>query len=195
MSFPQIPGGAPFTPEQQAWLNGFMAAAFSPVGGSAASAGTAVATAPAGPEVTILWGSQTGNAETLAKKTAKALKAKGMKPNVVDLGGYEPASLPKEENVLVITSTYGDGEPPDNAAAFVEGIFAESAPKLEGTPFAVFALGDTEYPDFCKCGIDIDVQLEKLGGSRLATRVDADVDFDDPFDEWLASLPAVLQKA
>src|SRR5688500_12075049 len=117
---PFIPDNAPFTPEQRQWLNGYLAGLFSNAAGefsARASAGlSALPAAPAKP-LTILYGSQTGTAEGLAKKTAKEAEKRGFAPKVVGMEKYESVDLTKEEHVLVITSTYGDGEPPDNAQA------------------------------------------------------------------------------
>lgn len=179
-----IPDDAPFTPEQRVWLSGFL--------GKLLAGGTAdAATGPAVP-VTILFGSQTGNAEGLAKKLLKTLKKGNFEPEIHDLGAYDRSRLPKEKNVLIITSTYGDGEPPDNAGDFHRWLLGDAAPRLDGVNFSVLALGDTNYPDFCKCGIEFDTRLEQLGATRLFKRVDSDVDFDAPFKEWSEGVIALL---
>lgn len=192
---PLIPDTAPFTPEQRAWLNGFLAAWLA--GGEA---GPAVAGPPAASGVSplILFGSQSGNAESLAKKAAKAVQAKGMSPRVQELNAVDPAALAQESHVLVVTSTWGEGEMPDNAKSFWEKINNGHAPALTSTAFAVLALGDKNYGDtFCWAGRALDERLEKLGGTRLIPRVDCDTDFDAPAARWieqvvesLAALPA-----
>ena len=174
-----VPDDAPFSPEQREWLNRFFEQMFA---GESANGGAAE-DGPAIP-VTILVGSQTGNAEGCAKKMAKALKGGRCEPDVVDMAQYDKARLPEEQCLLVITSTYGDGEPPDNAADLYEFIHSEDAPKLDKVKFSVLALGDTEYPDYCKCGIDFDHRLEALGAQRIYERVDCDVDYDEPFAAW-----------
>ena len=174
-----VPEDAPFSPEQREWLNSFFNQMFT---GDAVAAGRAE-DGPAIP-VTILVGSQTGNAEGCAKKMAKALNGSRCEAEVVDMGQYETARLPEEQYLLVITSTYGDGEPPDNAADLYEFIHSEEAPGLDKVKFSVLSLGDTEYPDFCKCGIDFDTRLEALGAQRFYQRVDCDVDYDEPFAAW-----------
>ena len=173
-----VPDDAPFTPEQRDWLNRYFNQMFAngPVGVPADDG-------PALP-VTILVGSQTGNAEGCAKKMAKAMNGGRFEAEVVDMGQYDKARLPTEKHLLIITSTYGDGEPPDNAADLYEFIHTEQAPKMEGVKFCVLALGDTEYPDFCKCGIDFDTRLEALGAERFYPRLDCDVDYDEPFAAW-----------
>lgn len=183
MTIPVIPEDAPFTPEQRAWLNDFLGKFF--------------AGAPSGPAVpvTVLFGSQTGNAEGLAKKLVKTLKKGNFEPEIHDLGGYDRSRLAGEKNVLVITSTYGDGEPPDNAADFHGWFLGDSAPRLEGLSFSVLSLGDTNYPDFCKCGIEFDTRFEQLGAKRLFPRVDSDVDYDAPFKQWSDGVIGVLAPA
>lgn len=180
----QIPDDAPFTPEQRAWLGDFLAKLLA--GGTATPA--------AGPTVpvTLLFGSQTGNAESLAKKFVKILKKSGFEPEIHDLAAYDRSRITKEKNLLVITSTYGDGEPPDNAADFYHWILSDAAPRLDGVNFSVLALGDTSYPDFCKCGIDFDTRFESLGATRVFKRIDSDVDTDAPFAEWTAGVMAAL---
>ncbi len=187
-SFIQIPEDAPFSPEQRAWLGQFL---------SNLLVGAATAPAASGPAVpvTVLWGSQTGNAEGLARKLVKTLKKGNFEVEVHDMAAYDRAKLPQEKNLLVITSTYGDGEPPDNAADLYNWIRTDAAPRLEGVNFSVLALGDTNYPDFCKCGIDFDTRFEELGATRLLRRVDSDVDYDGPFKEWSEGLLALLAPA
>ena len=173
-----VPDDAPFTPEQREWLGGFLSEMLdeAPIG----------ATEEEGPglPVTILVGSQTGNAESCAKKMAKDLGRGRFETEVVDMGQYDSSRLAGEKNLLVITSTYGDGEPPDNAADLYEFIQSDKAPEMKGVRFSVLSLGDTEYPDFCKCGIDFDNRLEALGAERFYQRVDCDVDYDEPFAAW-----------
>ncbi|WP_411845282.1 flavodoxin domain-containing protein [Roseibacillus persicicus] len=179
-----VPENAPFSAEQRAWLNDFFAKQM---------AGGAVAD-DSGPTVpvTILWGSQTGNAESCAKRMGKALNGGRFETEIFDLSAYDISKLSEEKNVLLITSTYGDGEPPDNAADFVENLLAEDAPRMEGVKFSVLALGDTEYPDFCETGKVIDRRFGELGGERIYERVDCDVDYDEPFDVWKAGIIDVL---
>jgi sulfite reductase (NADPH) flavoprotein alpha-component len=181
-----IPDDAPFTPEQRTWLGGFLAQLLS--GAPPSSNGPAV-------PVTILFGSQTGTAEGLAKKLFKTLKKGNFEPEVHDLSAYDISRLPKEKNLLVITSTYGDGEPPDSALDFHKSLMGASAPRMDGVSFSVLALGDSSYPDFCKCGIEFDTRFEALGGTRIFKRVDCDVDVDAPYSEWSAGALAAIAPA
>lgn len=138
--------------------------------------------------VSILWGSQTGNCEGLARKLSKTLGGKGFAPKVYDMDEYDISQLKEESLLLVITSTFGDGEPPDNAASFHAFLHGDEAPRLEQLRYSVLGLGDTNYPEFCKCAIDIDSRLKALGATAIVDRVDCDVDYDDEFDAWLASV-------
>lgn len=187
---PYIPENAPFSAEQIGWLNGFLAGLYSTqaVGG----VGTAEAEAVAARPVTILWGSQTGNTEGLAKDAAKALKSKGFAPSVVDMGEFDKATLKDEDLLLIMTSTYGDGEAPDNAAELYDWIHSEEAPRLEKLNYSVLALGDTNYPDFCKCGIDFDERLKALGAKAIVPRVDCDLDFEEAYEAWISALGDAL---
>ncbi|HZP61383.1 MAG TPA: sulfite reductase subunit alpha [Opitutaceae bacterium] len=188
---PVIPETAPFTPEQRAWLNGFLAGLFSrgpvdPVAQAAAPAAEALK------PLTILFGSQTGTAESLAKRAAKEAGRQGFAATIMDMAQFSPAKLAQEKNMLVITSTYGDGEPPDNAKALHAALGAADAPRLAGLRFAVCALGDTNYIQFCQCGKDFDDRLEKLGALRAAARIDCDLDYEQKFSAWLATALAAL---
>ena len=184
MNPPTLPDSAPFSPEQRGWLNGFLAG-LAAGGGDPTPGPEEPAPEPShGMKVSLAWGSQTGNAEGLAKKAGKALAKAGHQVTIHDLASYPTPTLADEDCLLILTSTYGDGEPPDNAVAFHDFLFSEEAPTLSKTRFAVFALGDTEYPDFCECGKQFDSRLAELGGTRLVPRVDADVEFDEPFASW-----------
>ncbi|MEO6568671.1 MAG: flavodoxin domain-containing protein, partial [Opitutaceae bacterium] len=181
---PLIPDSAPFSPEQRAWLNGFFAGMFSraPLVGGVPSPREASATLT---PLTILFGSQTGTAESLAKKAAKEAGKRGFAATVLDMAQTDAAKLTSEKNVLLIVSTYGEGEPPDTAKALHTALASESAPPLAGVRFSVCSLGDTNYTQFCQCGKDFDARLEKLGATRITPRVDCDLDYEEPFTKWL----------
>jgi sulfite reductase (NADPH) flavoprotein alpha-component len=189
MVFPiQIPNDAPFSAEQRAWLNDFLTKALA-VGNQPA--------APAGPSVpvTVVYGSQTGTAEGLAKKLFKTLKKGNFEPEIHDMAAYDRSRLPAERNLLIITSTYGDGEPPDTATDLHSWLMSDAAPRLDGISYSVLALGDSSYPDFCKCGIEFDTRLSALGANRISSRVDVDVDPEKPFATWSAEVLASLSPA
>jgi sulfite reductase (NADPH) flavoprotein alpha-component len=186
---PFVPENAPFSPEQRAWLNGFLAGLFSrtPVG----SAAPAPAARPLAP-LTILFGSQTGTAEALAKRAAKEAGKRGFAATVLDMAQTDPTKLAAEKNLLLITSTYGDGEPPDTAKTLHAALRAEGAPALPGLRYSVCALGDKNYTQFCQCGREFDQVLEKLGAIRLLPHVECDVDYEELYVKWLdASLSAL----
>jgi sulfite reductase alpha subunit-like flavoprotein len=189
----QVPNTAPFTGAQKMWLKGYLDAlncALNPSSGSVTAA--AATSAPAGRPVTILWGSQTGTSEALGKKLSKALAAKGHTPTLRDMAAVSPADLSTTENLLIITSTYGDGEPPDNAAALHAALHAPDAPTLSQLSFAVLALGDSSYAEFCKCGRDFHTRLSELGAKAMIPLVEADVDFDEPFAKFTKDLELAL---
>jgi sulfite reductase (NADPH) flavoprotein alpha-component len=188
---PLIPDTAPFSPEQRAWLNGFLAGVFSraPVG---SNVGGVTPPREALQPLTILFGSQSGSAENLAKKTAKEAGKRGFAPMVLDMAQATPASLAAEKNLLLITSTFGDGEPPDNAKALHAALADPAAPDLTQLRYSVCALGDTNYSLFCQCGKDFDARLEKLGATRLTPRVDCDLDYEKPYAQWLDATLAAL---
>ncbi len=194
MSFqvPIIPDSAPFTAEQRAWLNGYLAGLMArgqvdPVA-AAAKAPAANALKP----LTILFGSQTGGSESLAKRAAKEAGKRGFAATVLDMAQTDLTRLAAEQNLLVITSTYGDGEPPDNAKALhaalrseISNLKSEIGTVLGAVAYSVCALGDTNYVQFCQCGKEFDTWLEKLGAKRVSERVDCDLDFEAKFVAWL----------
>ena len=139
-----------------------------------------------------MYGSQTGTAEGLAKKLVKTLKKSNFETEIHDMATYDRARLATEQNLLIITSTYGDGEPPDTATDLHGWLMSDSAPRLEGVSYSVLALGDSSYPDYCKCGIEFDTRLTALGASRIYSRVDVDVDPDAPYAQWSAGVLATL---
>ena len=190
-----LPDTAPFTPDQVQWLNGFlpnlqpdqliwMEGFISGLRAGQGGAAAAPAAPVAAPALTVLFGSESGNAESLADQTVKAAAKAGFKAKAVSMGDIKPAKLKGVENLLVLVSTWGEGDPPENAVDFVEAFMGDKAPKLEGTRFSVLGLGDTSYEHFCKMGIDIDARLEALGAQRVFDRKDCDVDFDDDYAAW-----------
>ncbi|MBM7602329.1 sulfite reductase (NADPH) flavoprotein alpha-component [Metabacillus crassostreae] len=185
------------TESQKIWLSGYLAAnqtaAASPVvGETQAQATVETNVEPISKEVTILFGSQTGNSQSLANSTGKTLKDKGFEVTVSSMSEFKPNNLKKVKNLLIIASTHGEGEPPDNAISFHEFLHGRRAPKLEDLRFSVLALGDSSYEFFCQTGKEFDQKLEELGGTRLFNRVDCDLDFDEPAAEWVEGVLAGL---
>lgn len=140
----------------------------------------------------LLWGSQTGGAESLAKKFAKQASASGFEAKALGLDAASPAQLPAAKRVCVVTSTYGDGEMPDNAQSFWSGLTSDDAPRLEGVEYSVLALGDRNYVQFCAAGAAFDKRLESLGAKRVLPRVDCDVDEEQKGYDWFAELMKTL---
>lgn len=145
--------------------------------------------------LTILYGTQTGTAEGLAKKAAKEAGKRGFAPTVLDMAATDAAKLAGEKNLLVITSTYGDGEPPDSGKELHTALKSDEAPSMAGVRFSVCSLGDSNYTLFCQCGIDFDTFLEKRGATRVSPRVDCDLDYEEPFAKWLDTSLAALSAA
>ncbi len=185
---PFIPENAPFNAEQRLWLNGYLAGYFARAAQQpAVNLGDVAPAKPAVP-LTILFGSQTGTAEGLAKRLAKEAGKRGFVPKVIALNDYEQAALPQAEMAVIITSTWGDGEPPDNAVNFWNWLKADAAPRLEKLQFAVLGLGDKNYSDFCGASKKFDARLEALGAKRLVPRGECDVDYEAPAASWIENL-------
>lgn len=184
---PLIPENAPFSVEQRAWLNGFLAGVLNR--GPVASASSAPLAAEARLPLLVAFGSQSGNAESLAKRLAREATSRGFAARAAGLDSLQPTDLIKDQNVLLVTSTWGEGDMPDNAISFWDAINQNgSSPKLDGVKYTVLALGDKNYGDtFCLAGKKLDVRLTELGAQRIMDRVDCDVDFDDLAKTWSES--------
>ncbi|MFD3257378.1 assimilatory sulfite reductase (NADPH) flavoprotein subunit [Paenibacillus lentus] len=182
---------------QRIWLSGYLTAL---QGAGAVTAATTLvqAVAAAEPaiskEVTVLYGSQTGNSHSLATKLSKKLEEQSFQVALTSMSDFKPNGLKKIENLFIVVSTHGEGEPPDSAIPFYEYLHSKRAPKLEGLRYSVLALGDTSYEFFCQTGKDFDKRLEELGGERIIPRVDCDVDFDELAAEWMGLVLGELGK-
>ena len=149
----------------------------------------------AGPNsILILFGTVTGNAESLAQRTAEIIARRGFNVRVKDMAHYTVDALSQESCVVIIASTYGNGEPPDDAAPFWERVVQKDGLDLRNVKFSVLALGNSTYDHFCKCGRDLDAALERHGATRFYPRVDCDVDYDVPAKRWTEGVIATLQQ-
>ena len=187
-------------PDQVNWMSGYIAGInnynSSLMQLTGAMGSTPVASAPAGSKnLTILFGSQSGNAGSLANSFKSKAEAKGFKTKVLDMADFKNNQLKKEDNIFIICSTHGEGVPPDTAGAFHSFVHGKKAPKIDHVNFSVLALGDKSYEFFCKTGQDFDDAFEKMGASRIHDRADCDVDYDDDADTWIESaLNNLLEK-
>ncbi|WP_338433589.1 assimilatory sulfite reductase (NADPH) flavoprotein subunit [Bacillus licheniformis] len=187
------------TASQKAWLSGYLAAVQTADAAAAletlpAEAPAASPAQPVSKEVTILFGSQTGNAQGLAENAAKTLTERGFQVTVSSMSDFKPNQLKKLKNLLIVVSTHGEGDPPDNALSFHEFLHGKRAPKLDDLRYSVLALGDTSYEFFCQTGKEFDQRLDELGGTRLHPRVDCDLDYDEPAAAWLDGVISSLNE-
>lgn len=178
---PVMPDSAPLAKDSRLWLDGLLGGLFS----------RATAKTTPSPAVTLLWASQTGNAEALAERFAKRLNDAGMAVELSAMADFPASKLATTQTLAVISSTFGDGDPPDNGESFWHGL-SSSDMRLESLRFAVLALGDPNYDQFCQHGKQLDQRLHALGATRLLERVDCDTEFDAPADAWLARLQLSL---
>ena len=178
-----IPTEAPFSDQQRAWLTGFL----SGLQAQQHHLGTKIDVAQNSQKlpISILFGTQTGNSEELANDAAEIAQSRGYEPKVSELDAVSMVEFAQIENAIIVVSTYGEGEMPDNAEVFWQALSASTAPRLENMSYAVLGLGDTSYDEFCHAGKLIDTRLEQLGAVRLASRIDCDVDYEEPASNWL----------
>lgn len=179
---------------QWAWLSGY---AWAKAGNGASAGLPALQTALPAAEpfsVTVLSASQTGNAKSVADKAADSLEAAGIQVSRAELKDYKAKNIAGERRLLLVTSTQGEGEPPEEAVVLHKLLNGKKAPKLDKLQFAVLGLGDSSYPNFCQAGKDFDRRFEELGAKRLLERVDADLDFTASANAWTDNIAALLKE-
>ncbi|MFM2486635.1 assimilatory sulfite reductase (NADPH) flavoprotein subunit [Celerinatantimonas yamalensis] len=176
-----------FTPQQQIWVSGYLA------GLHIASKELSTAEHLSGVKtVTIVYASQTGNAKAVAESVYQQARAKNVSVQLMNISDYKLKSLKKEDYLVIVASTNGEGEPPDDGLAFHEFLATSKAPKLDGLKYAILSLGDSSYEQFCQCGIDFDMRLVALGAVPLLDRVDCDLDYEQNVATWTEQLLVIL---
>ncbi len=192
------------SPEQAFWVSGYFAGVadmrgdFATPGSPVAGVGSAALASPASAAantIKILHAGETGNAAALANEIARRARHMGLAATVEDLARYKSRELKTERTLLFVSSTHGEGEPPEPALAFFEFLAGRKAPRLDHAQFAVLALGDSTYSLYCEAGKRLDQRLEELGAKRLHERADCDVDYDIPAGHWADAVLAKLQFA
>jgi len=187
-TLPAIPISAPFTETQRLWLNGYIAGLV-----SEADDAPSISSKPK-LRVPVLYASQSGNSEALAEDFSERLSEVGFDSPCISTEDFQEIDLSKEKQLLLVSSTWGEGDPPDNAVEFWESLQDTDHPRLDNLAFSVLSLGDTNYLEFCKQGKAFDARLEELGAKRVAARVDCDTDFEEPAEAWFKAALTELQK-
>lgn len=183
------------SPAQLAWLSGYFWGVIQQQPGALAAPTSALVSSNAVPPaaITLISASQTGNARRVAEQVRDELLAANLPVTLVNAGDYKFKQIAQEKLLLIVTSTQGEGEPPEEAVALHKFLFSKKAPSLAGLTFAVFGLGDTSYEFFSKAGKDFDSRLAELGAERLLDRVDADVEFQPLAAQWRHQVAEALK--
>ena len=174
---------ADYSALQLAWASGYLSAK-SEQGQSVPLASTPVISKT----LTILYASQTGNAKGVAKQVEQSASAVGIKTKLINISDFKAKALKNESHILIVASTNGEGEPPDDAIEFHEFLLGKKAPKLPNLSYSVLALGDSSYEFFCQTGKEFDERLLALGAKQLLPRIDCDVDYDSDSESWTLSI-------
>ena len=188
--------GQSLTPAQARWISGYFAGLDAGLSQLATleAPSTSVQAGASHRTLTILYGTETGNSTEVARALAAAARERDLSPSIVDMADYKTRQLKDEQDLLIITSTYGEGDPPQPAADFFEFVEGRKAPRLEHVRYAVLALGDSTYERYCEAGKRLDRRFEELGAFRLHPRVDCDIDYDQPASAsaWTEALLSTL---
>jgi sulfite reductase (NADPH) flavoprotein alpha-component len=195
---PVLPAHAPLAPAARVWVDGLLAGMFSRGDAPASTPhqetlAAEVQIAHTRPKVALLWASQTGNIESLVELYATQLMQSGFEIRTACMSDYNLANLAKTHYLLAMTSTFGDGDAPDNGQDFWQALKASNAPRLDSLRFAVLAFGDRNYDQFCGHGRNLDARLAELGASRLLDRVDCDTEFQPHADAWFERVVARIK--
>ncbi|RYZ84886.1 MAG: reductase, partial [Moraxellaceae bacterium] len=194
---PTLPLDCPVSPANRIYINGLLAGLFSrtlPIGVSAVNVSEGENQTPNKPVINILWASQTGNAEALAEKFAERLR-ESWTINSQAMNDYSVEKLAQDKHIIFITSTFGDGDAPDSGGDFWAQLTSASAPNLAHMEFALLALGDSNYDQFCGHGKKLFAHLQALGAKPIVDRVDCDTDFEVSAENWFAQLAVKLNES
>ncbi|MBV7314669.1 assimilatory sulfite reductase (NADPH) flavoprotein subunit [Shewanella sp. NIFS-20-20] len=171
---------AQLSPLQQAWLSGYLAASCQQAPATTEPGAVGVER----PQLTLLYGSQTGNGRGVATELAAAIREQGIDVSLVSMADYSVRQLKNEHWLVVVVSTHGEGEAPDDAIELHQYLASKRAPKLEKLNYGVIALGDSSYEFFCQTGKDFDERLQALGAKPIMARLDCDLDYHNDIRRW-----------